>query len=144
MGSMVVFALVVGSASWLKPMENHPRASVWSADLAASEVGGVGESESVTFVEEVAAMANHSEAHPGEPYFLQFCASCHGMVGTARVPGMVGSDLFDGISERQMTRESMTQILKEGILEQGMLPMAAVLSEAQLSQVVDYLVAHQP
>lgn len=72
------------------------------------------------------------------------CASCHGMPGEPRVAGLTGSDLFDGQSERPFTRESILQIIREGLLEKGMLPMTALLSESEIEAIADFLLERQP
>ena len=67
---------------------------------------------------------------------MQFCAACHGGPGLERVPGLAGSDLFDGVSEQPFTPELIRLILRQGILEKGNDSKEAVLSESQLEALV--------
>ncbi len=90
------------------------------------------------------ASVETSQSGGGAGHYTQFCAACHGSPGSERVPGLAGSDLFDGVSEQPYTPDSIRLVLRQGILEKGMIPMEAVLTEAQLEALVDYVLENQP
>lgn len=139
-GFFVVFTMTVTVPWWMQPQQTEmPRASsVVLEDSNAFSRSTLAEPNEEP--EQAFSVADHSGA---QPYQL-FCASCHGMPGRQRVAGLTGSDLFDGISERPMTREWILTTLEQGILEKGMLPMNAVLSEDQMEHLVSFLLEFQP
>ncbi|MEQ9822869.1 MAG: cytochrome c [Puniceicoccaceae bacterium] len=136
-GSILVFTLVVTSVRWLNPEQS---ALVRTAP-AMTVAGG-------TVPELPPASQEFTEVSSANPMvrktYQLHCASCHGMPGEPRVAGLTGSDLFDGQSERPFTRESILQILREGLLEKGMLPMTALLSESEIEAIADFLLEQQP
>jgi len=97
-----------------------------------------GDSEAIAVVQ-VAQVASAK----GEPHYQQFCASCHGLPGAKPIPGQTGSDLFDGVSTIPFTRDAIASTIKMGILDKGMLPMSAVLSETQVEELALYLLENQ-
>ena len=142
-GILLVFALQVTAPMWL--VWDRVEASGPSEEVALVMVtSGVDVADFAVATEHTVASKSEVSVHSGYQPFEQFCASCHGLPGVDRVAGLTGSDLFDGISERPMTKESLLVTLRQGILEKGMLPMGAVLSDEQLENLVALLLEHQP
>ncbi len=143
LGSLLVFACVVSAPAWLRSQEDATVVLRARQQAIAGDARTI--SPDITAAEKVAdvATAEGDMGHPGASHYQQFCASCHGQPGAERVPGLVGSDLFDGVSERPFTRDGILLTLQQGILEKGMLPMQALLSQSQMEELVGYLIDNQ-
>jgi mono/diheme cytochrome c family protein len=76
----------------------------------------------------------------GAELYQMFCATCHAMPGQRTSVGFwLGSDLFDGKSERDDTPEGVRRLIEDGILEEGMAPMKGVLSDQQIASIVFWM-----
>jgi mono/diheme cytochrome c family protein len=124
-GTLFVFAAVVGSAHWLAPERVEPQ---WASGGYQAPV----------------ATAGPTDMGFGRQQYQMFCGSCHGMPGEARHAGLSGSDLFDGVSEQPMTRDYVRYTMEVGFLGRGMLPMLAALEPAQVEAILDYVMDAQP
>lgn len=139
-GFVAVFAMTITAPVWMQseqfrtaPMSESSLEPIASFSDQTAVTSSIQETQGISIL-----------AHSGARPFEQFCASCHGMPGLERVAGLTASDLFDGVSDRPMTRDSILTTLRQGILEKGMLPMTAVLSEDQLEHLVSFLLDAQP
>ncbi|HKJ66409.1 MAG TPA: PQQ-dependent sugar dehydrogenase [bacterium] len=75
------------------------------------------------------------ETHPGAEDYYQYCATCHGK----DLKGGNGSSLIDGEWEFIDGPAEMAGIIKNGLPENGMPGFAAMLSDEQVNQMIEFI-----
>jgi cytochrome c oxidase cbb3-type subunit 3 len=78
----------------------------------------------------------------GADIYKANCSACHG----PKLKGVtnLGSDLTDSIWVAGGTRAALINTVTNGIIEKGMVPWKSVLSEQDITAVVDYVVSQNP
>ncbi len=79
------------------------------------------------------ATGQNTQEHPGDAYYAQYCATCHG----ADMTGGMASSLVDGQWEFGGSREEIYRSIADGIEDQGMPAYRNALDERQINLIVD-------
>lgn len=111
-------------ASQMAHIEQQKQAALQKQ--AASELG---ESELIARATDSAILAR------GKQLFVEKCAACHGQLGE----GLVGPNLTDDHWIHGGKILDIKKVVKEGVIEKGMIPWAGVLSPDEIDATVAYV-----
>ncbi len=84
-------------------------------------------------------VVNGAEVPPGAGFYQDKCASCHG----ARLQGGNAQSLVDKIWQHGSGRDQIFRNIKYGITHVGMPSYQKALSDQEINQVIDYLLASE-
>lgn len=75
----------------------------------------------------------------GVEVYQEWCVTCHGKNGE----GSVGPNLTDAYWIHGNTKEDLMRVTREGVPDKGMIPYKNLLQEAEIENVVEYILTLQ-
>ncbi len=111
-------------ASQMAEIEQHKQAA--ETKMAANEPG---EPEMLAIAKDSSLLAK------GKEIFIGKCAACHGQLGE----GLVGPNLTDNNWIHGGKILDIKKVVREGVLEKGMVPWAGVISPEEINAAVAYV-----